>query len=119
MSGAVRAGVGKEQLLAPDRVIGDGLLAVPRDDPVDEGLPVFFFHMRKFFRIQQNDSVLVEKPVVAFDGDCEVAAALERDPGAAIGSIGRRGSGGRMPGGGMFAGGSTQFASCFNRFRMN
>src|SRR5258708_2355312 len=78
-------GVGEEQLLAVDLVVGDRLLALGRDEPVDEGLAQLVLHVRMLCRIHQDDAVLVEQLVVAFDRDGEVAAVLEREPGAAIG----------------------------------
>ena len=44
-----------------------------------------FFTCRMLRRVHQHDAVLVEQPLVAFDRDVEVAAVLEREPGAAVG----------------------------------
>src|SRR5512134_1477107 len=54
------AGVGKEQLLAADLVVGDGLLPLRRHDPVDELLPEFLLHMGMLVGIHQDHAVLVE-----------------------------------------------------------
>jgi len=71
-------------MLAADFVIVDRLLPLQRDQPVDEGLAEFFLHMRMFFGIDQDDSVLVEQPVVALDRDAKPGFVLERDPAAAV-----------------------------------
>ncbi len=64
------AGVGEEQLLAADLVVGDRLLPVARDQPVDEGLPLRDLHIGMLGRIDQHHAVLVEQPLVALDQDC-------------------------------------------------
>src|SRR5262249_19171499 len=73
-----------EQLLAVDFVIGDCLLSLRRNRPVDEGLAKLLFDVWVLCGIHQDDAVLVEKPFVALDRDSEIAAVLERQPGAAI-----------------------------------
>src|SRR5215470_3994039 len=73
-----------EQLLAVDLVIGDGLLSLRRNEPVDEGLTELLLYMRMPLGIYQHHAILIEKPLVALDRDREVAAVLERQPGAAI-----------------------------------
>src|SRR6266436_481967 len=82
--GARIVGIGIEQLLAVDLVIGDRLLSLRRNQPVDEGLGELLFDMRVLLGVHQYHAVLVEKPLVALDRDGEVAAVLEREPGAAI-----------------------------------
>src|ERR1700676_4739978 len=77
--------VGKEQLLAIDLVAGDRGLAFRRDQPVDEGLARVLFQRREFFGFDKHDAVLIEQPLVALDRYFEIAAVLERDPGAAVG----------------------------------
>src|SRR6516165_2679842 len=73
-----------EQLLAVDLVIGDGLLSLRRNEPVDEGLTEFLLYMRMPLGIYQHHAILVEKSLVALDRDREVAAVLEREPSATI-----------------------------------
>src|SRR5262245_20884814 len=77
-------GVGEEQLLAVDLVVGDRLLPFGRHQPVDEGLAQLRLYMRMLGGIDQNDAVLVEQAVVAFHHDGEVAAVPERQPSAAV-----------------------------------
>ena len=48
---ALGPGVGKKELLAVDRVAGDGRLPFGADQPIDEGLPLFRFHRRVLRRI--------------------------------------------------------------------
>ena len=43
-----------------------------------------FLHMRMPFGIYRYHAILIEKPLVALDRDLEVAAVLERQPGATI-----------------------------------
>src|SRR5215510_3106280 len=54
-------GIGEEQLLPVDPVIRDRLLALGRDEPVDEGLAEHLLYVRMLFGIDQNDAVLVEQ----------------------------------------------------------
>src|SRR3954447_11290358 len=67
------AGVRKEELLAVDLVARDGGLAVRRDQPIDESLPILGLHLRMLRGIHQHDAVLIEQPPVALDGDDEIA----------------------------------------------
>src|SRR5215467_1719076 len=78
-------GIGEEQLLPVDLVVRDRLLAFGRDEPVDEGLAERLLDVRMLFGIDQHDAVLVEQALVAGDEDVEIAAVLERKPGAAVG----------------------------------
>src|SRR5262249_56699899 len=90
-----RVGVGEEQLLTLDLVVGDRLLAFVRDEPVDEGLAQLLLDVRMFRRVHQDHAVLVEQALVALDRDVELATVLERDPGSAVGQhigVRRRGS---------------------------
>jgi len=59
-SGARIPGIGVEQLLAVDLVIGDRLLAFGRNQPVDELLAEFLLYTGMLRRIYQYDAVLVE-----------------------------------------------------------
>src|SRR5258708_36811726 len=81
--GARIVGIGIEQLLAVDLVIGDRLLSLRRNQPVDEGLAELLFDMRVLLGVHQYHAVLVEKPLLALARDGEAAAVLERHPGAA------------------------------------
>src|SRR5262249_56057638 len=88
-----RIGVGEEQFLPVDLVIRDRLLALGRDEPVDEGLAERLLYVWMLFGIDQHDAVLVEQAFVAGHEDVEIAAVLEREPGAAVGEhigVGRR-----------------------------
>src|SRR5262245_30553241 len=78
-------GIGEEQFLSVDLVIRDRLLALGRDEPVDEGLAERLLYVRMLFGIDQHDAVLVEQALVAGHEDIEIAAVLEREPGAAVG----------------------------------
>src|SRR3954447_5879846 len=74
----------EEQLLAVDPVAGDGALALARQQPVDEGLPKVLFDRTVLLRVDQDDAVLIEQPLVTFHHDVQIAAVLERYPGAAV-----------------------------------
>ena len=56
-----------------------------RDQPVDEALACLLLHRRMLRRIDEDDAVLVEQPLVALHDDCQVGLVAERQPGAAIG----------------------------------
>src|SRR5215475_11627926 len=60
-------GIGEEQFLPVDLVIRDRLLALGRDEPVDEGLAERLLYMRMLFGIDQHHAVLVEQALVAGD----------------------------------------------------
>src|SRR6188508_3863612 len=79
------AGIREEELLAPDLISSDGGLSLGRDQPVDERLTQLLLHVRMLGRIDQHHAVLVEEAPVALHHDRELAAVLEREPGAAIG----------------------------------
>src|SRR5204862_5535675 len=49
------AGIRIKQLLAVDLVAGNDLLALRRDQPIDELLPQLFLHGRVLLRIDQHD----------------------------------------------------------------
>src|SRR5215467_10611492 len=78
-------GVWEEQLLSSDLILCDRLLTLRRDEPVDEGLAEFFLDVLMLGRIHQHHAILIKQPLVATDQDVQVAAVLERQPGAAIG----------------------------------
>src|SRR5690606_30439986 len=59
--------VGEEQLLAVQLEVGDRLLALVRDHPVDELLAQLLFHVRMLLRIDQDDAVGVGEALVALD----------------------------------------------------
>src|SRR5690348_1670590 len=80
-----RIGIGEEQFLPVDLVVRDRLLALGREQPVDEGLAERLLYVRMLFGIDQHDAVLVEQALVAGDENVEIAAILERKPGAAVG----------------------------------
>src|SRR2546430_15860143 len=61
--------VRKEQLFAADLVLGDRLLSLGRDDPVDERLAEIFFHAGMLGRIHKLHPVLVEKALLALNTD--------------------------------------------------
>src|SRR5262249_25476400 len=61
------------------------LLPFGRNEPVDEGLAEVLLYIRMLFGIHQNHAVLIEEPIVAGHQDVEIAAVLERKPGAAVG----------------------------------
>src|SRR5262252_4486029 len=78
-------GVWEEQLLSLDLIVCDRLLTLRRDEPVDEGLAEFFLDVRVLSRIHQHHAILIKQPLIAGNEDVQVAAVLERQPGAAIG----------------------------------
>ena len=78
-------GVGEEELLPADLVVGDRLLPLGRNEPVDELLAEFLLDVRMLGRVHQNHAVLVEQALVAFDQDGQIGAVLEVEPGAAVG----------------------------------
>ena len=79
------SGFRKKQPLAINLVVGDGLLALRRYQPVDEHLAQLFLHLRMFVWVHQNDGVLIEHASVAFHQDLKVALVFERNPSAAVG----------------------------------
>src|SRR5262249_55180504 len=78
-------GIGEKQLLPVDLVIRDRLLPFGRNEPVDEGLAEVLLYIGMLFGIHENHAVLIEEPLVAGHQDVEIAAVLEREPGAAAG----------------------------------
>ena len=58
---ALGAGVGEEELLAIDLVVGDRGLSLRTREPVDEGLPIFGFHIGVLRRIDEDYAILVER----------------------------------------------------------
>src|SRR5581483_2250527 len=77
--------VREEQLLAVDLVARDRTLTFRRHNPVDERFAEIFLHVRMLGRVDQHDVVLIEKTLVAFDQNREIAAVLEVEPRAAVG----------------------------------
>src|SRR5689334_4688705 len=73
-----------EELLALDLVTRDGVLALSRNQPINERLAQLRLHMRVLGGVHQDYVILVEQALVALNHDIKPAAALERDPGAAI-----------------------------------
>src|SRR5215212_9038141 len=78
------AGIRIKQPLAVDLVAGDDVLAFRGNQPVDELLSQLLLHRRMLLWIDQHDAVLIEQPLVALDRDGELAAILERQPGAPV-----------------------------------
>src|SRR5262245_4069579 len=77
--------IGDEGLLALDHVTRDRVLALSRNQPIDEGSAQVRLQMRMLLGIPQYHGVLVEQPLVTLNDDLKFAAVLERNPGAAIG----------------------------------
>src|SRR6516165_7742286 len=73
-----------EHLLALNLVVGDCLLAIVRNEPVDELLAKLLLHMRMLGRVYQYGVILVEQQFIAFHCDDEVRLVLEREPRAAV-----------------------------------
>src|SRR5262245_43582594 len=73
-----------EQLLAIDFVVGNGLLALRRHQPINELLAEILLYVRMLDRIYQHDAVLVEQPFVALHHDGQIFLVIERNPGAAV-----------------------------------
>src|SRR5262249_41524169 len=69
-------GIGEEEFFAADLVVGDVLLPLRRQEPVDERLSEFLLHVRMLRRVDQGDAVLVEQPLVAFHHYGEIATVL-------------------------------------------
>src|SRR5205085_5794833 len=57
------AGIRIKQLLAVDLVAGDRILALRRNQPVDELLSQPRLHGRMLLRIDQHHAVLIEQPL--------------------------------------------------------
>src|SRR6516164_1270767 len=76
--------LGPEHLLALNLVVGDCLLALVRNQPVDELLTKLLLNMRMLGRIYQYDAVLVEQQFITLHRDDEVGLVLERNPRAAV-----------------------------------
>src|SRR6185503_8915715 len=72
--------VWKEQLLAADLVVGDRLLTLSRDHPVNKGQAHLHLDVRVLGRIDEDHAVLVEQALVALDRNDQFAAVLEREP---------------------------------------
>ena len=75
----------EEELLSTQAVGPDGLLPRIRENPIDEGLSRLRLHFGMLGRIDQDNAVLVEQAVIAFDEDLEVSLILKADPCPAIG----------------------------------
>src|SRR5262245_11090703 len=84
-SGPRQITIGDEELLALNLVARDRVLALSRNQPIDEGLAQIRLHMRVYGGVHQYHGILVEQPPVALNENVKFAAVLERDPGAAIG----------------------------------
>src|SRR6516162_6667266 len=66
-----------EHLLAVNLVVRDCLLALVRNEPVDELLAKLLLHMRMLGRVHQYDAVLVEQPLIALHCDDEIGFVLK------------------------------------------
>jgi hypothetical protein len=55
--------IGDEGLLALDLVTRDRVLALPRNQPIDEGLAQVRLHMRVLGGVHQYHGILVEQPL--------------------------------------------------------
>ena len=66
-----------EHLLAVNLVVRDCVLALVRNEPVDELLAKLLLHMRMLGRVHQYDAVLVEQPLIALHCDDEVGFVLK------------------------------------------
>ena len=66
-----------EHLLAVNLVVRDCLLALVRNEPVDELLAKLLLHMRMLGRVHQYDAVLVEQQLIALHCDDEVGFVLK------------------------------------------
>src|SRR5262249_32158846 len=86
--------IGHEELLALDLVTRDRVLALSRNQPIDEGFAQGPFHMWVLGGVHQYHVILVEQSLVALNEDVKFATVLKRDPGAAIGKRISVGSGG-------------------------
>src|SRR5262245_43874474 len=93
-SGPRHTTIGNEELLALDLVTRDSVLALSRNQPIDECLAQVLLHMRVLGGVHQYHVILVEQPRVALNDDIKFAAVLKGDPCAAIGKHISVGSGG-------------------------
>src|SRR5262245_37190320 len=66
-----------EHLLAVNLVVRDCLLALVRNEPIDELLAKLLLHMRMLGRVHQYDAVLVEQQLIALHCDDEVGLVLK------------------------------------------
>ena len=69
-------GVREEELHAADLVVGNGVLAIRRNQPVDKGLVHVLLHVRVLGWVHEDHPVLVEEALVAFLHDYQLAAVL-------------------------------------------
>src|ERR1700687_5466526 len=76
--------VWEEHLLAADAKIGDGLLPLGRDQPIDESLAILDLDGGETGGVHQNDSILVQQGFVALDQYLEIGLVLESKPGRAV-----------------------------------
>src|SRR5258705_11702297 len=93
-SGPRHITIGEEELQALDLETRDSVLALSRNQPIDEGLAQVRLHLRVLGGVHQYHAILVEQPLVALNDDIKFPAVLTRYPGAAIGkhiSVGRGG----------------------------
>ena len=68
--------IGDEQPLAFDLVTRDRVLALSRNQPIDEGLAQVRLHMRVLGGVNQYHGILVEQPLVALNEDFKFATFL-------------------------------------------
>ena len=78
------AGIGKEQLLAADFIVGDSPLPFGGGEPVDERLTLPDLNARMFGRIHQHDTVPIEQTPIAFDQHAQFASIFECKPRSTI-----------------------------------
>src|SRR5437899_12435652 len=79
-SGPRHTSIGDEELLAVDLVTRDRVLALSRNQPIDEGFAQVRLHMRVLGGVHQYHGILVEQPRGAISDDIKFAAGRSRDP---------------------------------------
>src|SRR6476659_3137478 len=78
-------GIWIEELLAADLKVGNRALPLRGYQPVNELLSKVRLHMRVLAGVYQHHAILIEKALVAFDEDGEIAVVLEGKPSPAVG----------------------------------
>src|SRR5262245_12648050 len=89
--------IGHEERPTVDLVTRDRVLALARNQPIDEGVAQCRLHMRAFGGIHEYRVILVEQAtLIALNDDLKFTAVLKRHPSAAIGKHISLGSGGSV-----------------------
>src|SRR5439155_19475820 len=80
----LRPGIREEQLLAVDAVRRERILALRRNQPIDELLPELAFDIWVLLRIHEHHAVLIEQSAITLDKKREIATIDKRQPRSAV-----------------------------------